>query len=160
MSRIVKTIIVWFSGIFVFFMENSQIVSVSLPLKVHGNGILGNCWISMLLALFWELRKNENLSKFSTKCYNTEISFNSLSEKSWKSSCNEGESASTSYVHQRSPGGPTKLIEIISDCNWEEPGGNGNPGKYSCLENSTYREPNGLQSVESQRVQQDWACTQ
>ncbi|XP_070234281.1 MAX gene-associated protein isoform X4 [Bos mutus] len=41
-------------------------------------------------------------------------------EKSWKSSCNEGESASTSYVHQRSPGGPTKLIEIISDCNWEE----------------------------------------
>ncbi|XP_059228567.1 MAX gene-associated protein isoform X8 [Mustela nigripes] len=42
-----------------------------------------------------------------------------LQEKSWKSSCNEGES-STSYVHQRSPGGPTKLIEIISDCNWEE----------------------------------------
>ncbi|KAM8783905.1 MAX gene-associated protein isoform 5-T8 [Rhynchonycteris naso] len=40
-------------------------------------------------------------------------------EKSWKSSYNEGES-STSYVHQRSPGGPTKLIEIISDCNWEE----------------------------------------
>uniref|UniRef100_A0A452U6C1 MAX gene-associated protein n=1 Tax=Ursus maritimus TaxID=29073 RepID=A0A452U6C1_URSMA len=40
-------------------------------------------------------------------------------EKSWKSSCNEGES-SASYVHQRSPGGPTKLIEIISDCNWEE----------------------------------------
>ena len=35
------------------------------------------------------------------------------------------------------------------------PGGNGNPGKYSCLENSMYREPNGLQSVESQRVQQD-----
>ncbi|XP_058522021.1 MAX gene-associated protein isoform X16 [Ochotona princeps] len=41
-------------------------------------------------------------------------------EKSWKSSCNEGESCSTSYVHQSSPGGPTKLIEIISDCNWEE----------------------------------------
>ncbi|XP_040602011.1 MAX gene-associated protein isoform X3 [Mesocricetus auratus] len=41
-------------------------------------------------------------------------------EKSWKSPCNEGESSSTSYVHQRSPGGPTKLIEIISDCNWEE----------------------------------------
>ncbi|XP_029806161.1 MAX gene-associated protein isoform X5 [Suricata suricatta] len=40
-------------------------------------------------------------------------------ERSWKSSCNEGES-STSYVRQRSPGGPTKLIEIISDCNWEE----------------------------------------
>uniref|UniRef100_A0A452SAF8 MAX gene-associated protein n=1 Tax=Ursus americanus TaxID=9643 RepID=A0A452SAF8_URSAM len=50
---------------------------------------------------------------------NCKISFNSLSEKSWKSSCNEGES-SASYVHQRSPGGPTKLIEIISDCNWEE----------------------------------------
>ncbi|XP_010623037.1 MAX gene-associated protein isoform X3 [Fukomys damarensis] len=41
-------------------------------------------------------------------------------EKSWKSSSNEGESSSTSYVHQKSPGGPTKLIEIISDCNWEE----------------------------------------
>ncbi|XP_031227411.1 MAX gene-associated protein isoform X5 [Mastomys coucha] len=41
-------------------------------------------------------------------------------EKNWKSTCNEGESSSTSYVHQRSPGGPTKLIEIISDCNWEE----------------------------------------
>ncbi|CAH6788039.1 Mga [Phodopus roborovskii] len=41
-------------------------------------------------------------------------------EKSWKSPCNDGESSSTSYVHQRSPGGPTKLIEIISDCNWEE----------------------------------------
>ncbi|KAL1785998.1 MAX protein-associated protein isoform X1 [Sigmodon hispidus] len=41
-------------------------------------------------------------------------------EKSWKSPCNEGESSSTSYVHQKSPGGPTKLIEIISDCNWEE----------------------------------------
>ncbi|XP_060227604.1 MAX gene-associated protein isoform X2 [Meriones unguiculatus] len=41
-------------------------------------------------------------------------------EKIWKSSCNEGESSSTSYVHQKSPGGPTKLIEIISDCNWEE----------------------------------------
>ncbi|XP_055990450.1 MAX gene-associated protein isoform X5 [Sorex fumeus] len=40
--------------------------------------------------------------------------------KSWKSSCNEGESSSTSYVQQRSSGGPTKLIEIISDCNWEE----------------------------------------
>uniref|UniRef100_A0A8C2VYY4 MAX gene-associated protein n=1 Tax=Chinchilla lanigera TaxID=34839 RepID=A0A8C2VYY4_CHILA len=41
-------------------------------------------------------------------------------EKSWKSPSNEGESSSTSYVHQKSPGGPTKLIEIISDCNWEE----------------------------------------
>ncbi|XP_021097442.1 MAX gene-associated protein isoform X5 [Heterocephalus glaber] len=41
-------------------------------------------------------------------------------EKSWKSSSNEGESSSSSYVHQKSPGGPTKLIEIISDCNWEE----------------------------------------
>nr|XP_008015168.2 MAX gene-associated protein isoform X6 [Chlorocebus sabaeus] len=43
-----------------------------------------------------------------------------LQEKSWKSPCNEGESSSTSFMHQRSPGGPTKLIEIISDCNWEE----------------------------------------
>uniref|UniRef100_A0A8C2MLQ7 MAX gene-associated protein n=1 Tax=Cricetulus griseus TaxID=10029 RepID=A0A8C2MLQ7_CRIGR len=43
-----------------------------------------------------------------------------LQEKSWKPPCNEGEPSSTSYVHQKSPGGPTKLIEIISDCNWEE----------------------------------------
>ena len=34
-------------------------------------------------------------------------------------------------------------------------GGNGNLQKYSCLENSMYRKPNGLQSVKSQRVQQD-----
>ncbi|XP_014805782.1 PREDICTED: MAX gene-associated protein [Calidris pugnax] len=41
-------------------------------------------------------------------------------EKSWWSSRSEGDSSSTSYVHQTTPGGPTKLIEIISDCNWEE----------------------------------------
>ena len=34
-------------------------------------------------------------------------------------------------------------------------GGNGSPRKYSCLENSMCRQPNGLQSMESQRVQQD-----
>ncbi|XP_059578945.1 MAX gene-associated protein isoform X2 [Alligator mississippiensis] len=45
---------------------------------------------------------------------------NKSEEKSWWSSCSEGESSSTSYVHQTTPGGPTKLIEIISDCNWEE----------------------------------------
>uniref|UniRef100_A0A8C0JYI8 MAX gene-associated protein n=1 Tax=Canis lupus dingo TaxID=286419 RepID=A0A8C0JYI8_CANLU len=61
----------------------------------------------------------DNNYVLNKKCCDAGISFNSLSEKSWKSSCNEGES-STSYVHQRSPGGPTKLIEIISDCNWEE----------------------------------------
>ncbi|XP_062431856.1 MAX gene-associated protein isoform X3 [Rhea pennata] len=41
-------------------------------------------------------------------------------EKSWWSSRSEGDSSSTSYVHHTTPGGPTKLIEIISDCNWEE----------------------------------------
>ncbi|XP_054256697.1 MAX gene-associated protein [Indicator indicator] len=41
-------------------------------------------------------------------------------EKSWWSSHSEGDSSSTSYVHHTTPGGPTKLIEIISDCNLEE----------------------------------------
>ncbi|KAM9654152.1 MAX gene-associated protein isoform 2-T4 [Morphnus guianensis] len=41
-------------------------------------------------------------------------------EKSWWSSRSEGDSSSTSYVHHTTPGGPTKLIEIISDCNLEE----------------------------------------
>uniref|UniRef100_A0A8C3S1U3 MAX gene-associated protein n=1 Tax=Chelydra serpentina TaxID=8475 RepID=A0A8C3S1U3_CHESE len=41
-------------------------------------------------------------------------------EESWWSSRSEGESSSTSYVRHTTPGGPTKLIEIISDCNWEE----------------------------------------
>ncbi|KAM6131434.1 MAX gene-associated protein isoform 2-T3 [Pterocles gutturalis] len=41
-------------------------------------------------------------------------------EKSWWSSHSEGDSSSTSYVHHTTPGGPTKLIEVISDCNWEE----------------------------------------
>ncbi|KAM9557662.1 MAX gene-associated protein isoform 3-T4 [Guaruba guarouba] len=41
-------------------------------------------------------------------------------EKSWCSSCSEGDSSSTSYVHHTTPGGPAKLIEIISDCNLEE----------------------------------------
>uniref|UniRef100_A0A8C4KKR3 MAX gene-associated protein n=1 Tax=Dromaius novaehollandiae TaxID=8790 RepID=A0A8C4KKR3_DRONO len=49
-----------------------------------------------------------------------ETYFNSFSEKSWWSSRSEGDSSSTSYVHHTTPGGPTKLIEIISDCNWEE----------------------------------------
>ncbi|XP_068253593.1 MAX gene-associated protein isoform X2 [Nyctibius grandis] len=41
-------------------------------------------------------------------------------EKSWWSSRSEGDSSSTSYVHLTTPGEPTKLVEIISDCNWEE----------------------------------------
>ncbi|KAK2533184.1 Mga [Columba livia] len=41
-------------------------------------------------------------------------------EESWWSSHSEGDSSSTSYVHHTTPGGPAKLIEIISDCNWEE----------------------------------------
>ncbi|NWR58209.1 MGAP protein, partial [Bucorvus abyssinicus] len=49
-----------------------------------------------------------------------ETYFNSSSEKSWWSSHSEGDSSSTSYVHHTTPGGPTKLIEIISDCNLEE----------------------------------------
>ncbi|XP_009696351.1 PREDICTED: MAX gene-associated protein [Cariama cristata] len=43
-----------------------------------------------------------------------------LGEKSWWSSRSEGDSSSTSYVHHTTPGGPNKLIEIISDCNLEE----------------------------------------
>ncbi|XP_051476518.1 MAX gene-associated protein isoform X4 [Apus apus] len=41
-------------------------------------------------------------------------------EKSWCSSHSEGDSSSTSYVHHTTPGEPTKLIEIIPDCNWED----------------------------------------
>nr|XP_054490037.1 MAX gene-associated protein isoform X2 [Agelaius phoeniceus] len=41
-------------------------------------------------------------------------------EKSWCSSRSEGDSFSTSYVHHTTQGEPTKLIEIISDCNLEE----------------------------------------
>ncbi|XP_062491704.1 MAX gene-associated protein isoform X2 [Pezoporus occidentalis] len=41
-------------------------------------------------------------------------------EKSWCSSRSEGDSSSTSYVHHTTPGGPAKLIEIISDCSLEE----------------------------------------
>ncbi|XP_062973752.1 MAX gene-associated protein-like [Elgaria multicarinata webbii] len=40
-------------------------------------------------------------------------------EKSWWFSCSAGD-PSTSYVHHTTPGGRTKLIEIVSDCNWEE----------------------------------------
>lgn len=49
-----------------------------------------------------------------------ETYFNSFSEKCWWSSHSEGDSSSTSYVHHTTPGGPTKLIEIMSDCNLEE----------------------------------------
>ncbi|XP_032085167.1 MAX gene-associated protein isoform X2 [Thamnophis elegans] len=40
-------------------------------------------------------------------------------EKSWWFSCSAGD-PSTSYVHRITPDGKNKLIEIISDCNWEE----------------------------------------
>ncbi|XP_077178915.1 MAX gene-associated protein-like isoform X2 [Paroedura picta] len=40
-------------------------------------------------------------------------------EKSWWFSCSAGD-PSTSYVHHTTPNGTTKLIEIVSDCNWEE----------------------------------------
>uniref|UniRef100_A0A8V5FQ03 MAX gene-associated protein n=1 Tax=Melopsittacus undulatus TaxID=13146 RepID=A0A8V5FQ03_MELUD len=49
-----------------------------------------------------------------------ETYFNSFSEKSWCSSRSEGDSSSTSYVHHTTPGGPAKLIKIISDCNLDE----------------------------------------
>ncbi|XP_053124096.1 MAX gene-associated protein-like isoform X2 [Hemicordylus capensis] len=39
--------------------------------------------------------------------------------KSWWFSCS-AEDPSTSYVHHITPGGTMKLIEIVSDCNWEE----------------------------------------
>ncbi|XP_015671422.2 MAX gene-associated protein [Protobothrops mucrosquamatus] len=40
-------------------------------------------------------------------------------EKSWWFSCSAGDPF-TSYVHHITPDGKNKLIEIISDCNWEE----------------------------------------
>ncbi|XP_071414480.1 MAX gene-associated protein isoform X2 [Pithys albifrons albifrons] len=45
---------------------------------------------------------------------------NKSGEKSWCSSHSEGDSFSTSCVHHTTQGEPTKLIEIISDCNLEE----------------------------------------
>ncbi|XP_063254642.1 MAX gene-associated protein isoform X3 [Prinia subflava] len=45
---------------------------------------------------------------------------NKSREKSWCSSRSEGDSFSTSYVHHTTQGEPTKLFEIISDCNLEE----------------------------------------
>ncbi|XP_062061678.1 MAX gene-associated protein isoform X12 [Lepus europaeus] len=64
--------------------------------------------------------KEPDYEQQSLKQLSCDLEDDKSQEKSQKSSCNEGESSSTSYVHQRSPGGPTKLIEIISDCNWEE----------------------------------------
>nr|XP_034967776.1 MAX gene-associated protein-like isoform X1 [Zootoca vivipara] len=40
-------------------------------------------------------------------------------DKPWWFSCSAGD-PSTSYVHHTSQDGTTKLIEIVSDCNWEE----------------------------------------
>uniref|UniRef100_A0A670HT60 MAX gene-associated protein n=1 Tax=Podarcis muralis TaxID=64176 RepID=A0A670HT60_PODMU len=40
-------------------------------------------------------------------------------DKTWWFSCSAGD-PSTSYVHHTTRGGTTKLIEIVSDCNWEE----------------------------------------
>ncbi|KAM3853581.1 MAX gene-associated protein isoform 2-T2 [Vipera latastei] len=40
-------------------------------------------------------------------------------EKSWWFSCSAGDPF-TSYAHHITPDGKNKLIEIISDCNWEE----------------------------------------
>ncbi|XP_072786092.1 MAX gene-associated protein isoform X2 [Taeniopygia guttata] len=49
-----------------------------------------------------------------------EVDKDTSREKSWCSSRSEGDSFSTSYVHHTTQGEPTKLIEIISDCNLEE----------------------------------------
>ncbi|XP_020649385.3 MAX gene-associated protein isoform X1 [Pogona vitticeps] len=40
-------------------------------------------------------------------------------EENWWFSCS-AEDPSTSYVHHTTPGGRTNLIEIVSECNWEE----------------------------------------
>ncbi|XP_048340305.1 MAX gene-associated protein isoform X3 [Sphaerodactylus townsendi] len=40
-------------------------------------------------------------------------------DKSWWFSCSAGD-PSTSYVHHTTPNGTTKLIEIVSSCNWDE----------------------------------------
>ncbi|KFQ58952.1 MAX gene-associated protein, partial [Pelecanus crispus] len=65
-------------------------------------------------------RNTENVEVIFSPRSIAETYFNSFSEKSWWSSRSEGDSSSTSYVHQTTPGGPTKLIEIISDHNREE----------------------------------------
>ncbi|XP_068540004.1 MAX gene-associated protein isoform X6 [Anas acuta] len=69
-----------------------------------------------------ELSKKESVKKESCKKETCEINKepDKFGEKSWWSSHSEGDSSSASYVHHTTPGGPTKLIEIMSDCNWEE----------------------------------------
>ncbi|XP_009989331.1 PREDICTED: MAX gene-associated protein [Tauraco erythrolophus] len=52
--------------------------------------------------------------------YETDKDTDESGEKSWWSCRSEVDSSSTSCVHHTTPGGPTKLIEIISDRNLEE----------------------------------------
>lgn len=81
----------------------------------------------LLLACSWAETRVEVWAEWNCltiqviKCHSiAETYFNSFSEKSWFSCCSEGDSFSTSYVHHTTQGEPTKLIEIISDCNLEE----------------------------------------
>uniref|UniRef100_A0A670HT36 MAX gene-associated protein n=1 Tax=Podarcis muralis TaxID=64176 RepID=A0A670HT36_PODMU len=60
-----------------------------------------------------------NLLGFLCCCNTTETCFHFFPDKTWWFSCSAGD-PSTSYVHHTTRGGTTKLIEIVSDCNWEE----------------------------------------
>ena len=55
--------------------------------------------------------------------------------------------------------GDTGDIGLIPGWGRSPEEGNGNPLRYSCLENSTTEEPGGLQSMRSQRVGHDGAHT-
>ncbi|XP_031449393.1 MAX gene-associated protein isoform X4 [Phasianus colchicus] len=69
-----------------------------------------------------ELSKKESSKKESCKKETSEINKDpeKCGEKSSWSSHSEGDSSSASCVHPTTPCAPTKLIEIISDCSWNE----------------------------------------
>ncbi|XP_015719836.1 MAX gene-associated protein isoform X9 [Coturnix japonica] len=69
-----------------------------------------------------ELPKKESSKKESCKKETSEINKDpeKCGEKSSWSSHSEGDSSSASCVHPTTPCAPSKLIEIMSDCNWNE----------------------------------------
>ncbi|XP_040529786.1 MAX gene-associated protein isoform X13 [Gallus gallus] len=69
-----------------------------------------------------ELSKKESSKKESCKKETSEINKDpeKCGEKSSWSSHSEGDTSSASCVHPTTPCAPTKLIEIISDCSWNE----------------------------------------
>ncbi|XP_021257643.1 MAX gene-associated protein isoform X3 [Numida meleagris] len=69
-----------------------------------------------------ELSKKESFKKESCKKETSETNKDpeKCGEKSSWSSHSEGDSSSASCVHPTTPCAPAKLIEIISDCSWNE----------------------------------------